>query len=228
MISRAKFLQNKYILGFTILFLAGCVTNKGVDYQNTKMSVHYKIFTCYVLHNQDEKHEYALEICIDTYGLDLSEPDYFQAIENKGLTCANVRLFLNYAMYGSYEWIPEQWLKNVSRIKHYKVFLNDDNSPVGESLVFTTEATVFDFTFFRVERNANFGQYGERFYNIIYTYNSINKFLPEVPLVVFGISRGCANAAFGFSFFDKSGNTHYFVIIGGMTDFEPHVYGARF
>lgn len=132
--------------------------------------------------------------------------------ENEGVTSANVRLWFADTESNrrrNYDYI----LLDLSRFSHYhELALEKDDSPS----IFTTEATVRGFSFFRIMMNEDF--FGEnrdenaRRYVVQDTLYFLDEFTPEVPFVVRGPILGSIFAAYGFSFLDETGAARYFSI----------------
>ena len=153
---------------------------------------------------------------------------YALSTENVGVTSANIRLYSETQRKGI--WAEEPWLFDLSQVESYHEFVYLEEN---WRFILTTEVTVYEFIFFEVEWNENRWiedeeVYGERRYNVVNILHSMEKLTPEIPFVVVGGNLGCAVSRQGFSFVDEKGMRRYFVIRGGMADFEPPIFAVEF
>jgi hypothetical protein len=145
----------------------------------------------------------------ETPAVSPTPPEVIAPTELPGLTSANVRLF--FADSESW-WYPYSYgLYDLDQIEHYHEFIHREDLA---RIVFTTEATVREFSFLDIMWNENFSwddsDGNERRYLVRDVLYTLDELTPEVPFVVTGASMGCIFADNGFSFVDETGVTRYF------------------
>jgi len=156
-----------------------------------------------IRHERFEVHSDDVPPRLPTYN------DYTPTV-NIGLTDDNVRLYFvdNERVR---QWYPAYRLFDLNEIEYYHEFIH---SVDGFRIVFTTEATVFNFRFLDIVWNDNFFREtaapDERLYLILDVIYFLPELTPEVPFVLTGALLGCALATHGFSFEDSNGEIRYF------------------
>jgi len=156
-------------------------------------------------------------------------PELVPSPETPGLTSANVRVL--YVDDGIIWQHRPDMLFDLSKVEHYHEFVNEEWKDLAR-VVFTTEATVREFSFLDITWNENFSwddsDGSERLYIVRDVLYTLDELTPEIPLVVTGANLGCAAAANGFSFVDETGTARYFALLEGMEDWEGFLMGIEF
>ena len=159
--------------------------------------------------------------------------------EMEGLTSANVRFQYIIGNKKLKRYFSEKFptleffeFNESGERKYYRHYFGSFDSI--NHLFFTTEVTVRDFRFLKIQVNDNYFNQdgsineGESRYIILGINCFLDEFTLEAPIILTGADLGSVNPVTAISFTEENGETRYFSLHLGMADFEPPVYAVEF